>query len=110
MDTADTLMERCDDTPDPVRCSAEYLGQAGNQAPGCALRVVMFTIPGCPACAETKTVYADLLAQGSVQEIDGESPDGDALMDRLGLDKAPTLAILDCQDNLLVRFDNPADG
>lgn len=100
---AKEMIQLCFDDPDPdaLTCLVETIGMLTPERIGCIPRVVLFTEDGCSVCPEDEDKYKKLIEDGSIVQIDANSDEGSAIMDKNGLEEIPSLVLLDCNDKLL---------
>lgn len=67
----------------------------------CQPRLVLFTQGNCLPCKSEASRYEKDIADGTIQEIDVDSPEGSAIAIKNGIDIIPALVVLDCHDNII---------
>ena len=67
----------------------------------CRPKLVLLVKDGCIPCKEEAALHADDIANGIVQKINVNSPEGLAIARKNDISLIPSLILLDCQDNLI---------
>lgn len=103
VDPVSQRLQGCLDIEDDAvafACLKETVRELASQP--CAPRIVLFTREGCPYCAESKANLGQDLADGAIQEISIDTPEGMEAARKIGVEYFPTLTVLDCNGKELL--------
>lgn len=67
----------------------------------CHPKLVLFTQENCTPCKRERTRHREDIANGIIQEISIETPEGLEIAHRNKIEFFPTLVLLDCKNNLI---------
>ena len=101
---ADSRIQKClsiDDNDNALNCLKREV-QALAKEPGiCRPRLVLFTQESCTPCSEERNLHKNEIDKGLIQEISLDTPYGLSVAEKNGIDFAPAVVLLDCNDNVI---------
>lgn len=100
----DTKVQGCyaiEDNGQAMDCLTKLIKDVAEMPGVCAPRFALFTHEGCPFCAEEKETHKNHLASGAMQEVNMDSPEGAKVAEELGVEYAPAIVLLDCQNRAI---------
>lgn len=99
------LLRECGSEDDKLGCVTDLLATIPEEVKAiCRPQLFLLTQEDCEVCAESKTELKPMLDSGVIKERKIFMGDGKRIAQKNNLTMAPSLVLVDCQDNLLAEL------
>ena len=101
MEQSEKDARACYTADDPLDCVRKVVSHYKKNGSACKPRFVLLTQNDCEPCEKAKKEFADDIANGIVESIPFDSPEGAKIVKNNKIQDVPSLILLDCHDNII---------